>query len=1131
MNTNNVESIFFSALKISSPNERAAYLDEACGQDRNLRKRVEMLLEAQPEVGSFMEQPAVDRDVTLDLRGIQEGPGAMIGPYKLLQQIGVGGFGVVYMAQQQEPIKRRVALKIIKLGMDTKQAVGRFEAERQALALMDHPNIARVLDAGSTESGRPYFVMELVRGFPITEFCDENKLTMQERLELFIPVCQAIQHAHQKAIIHRDIKPSNVLVTMHDDKAVPKVIDFGIAKATQAELTTKTIFTQFQQFIGTPAYMSPEQAQMSGLDIDTRCDVYALGVLLYELLTGSPPFDPDELKQGGYDEIRRRIREEEPPKPSSRVSTTDAASRASLAKSRRTDADQFGRLLRGDLDWIIMKAMEKDRTRRYETANGLALDVKRFLSHEPVSAAAPSVYYRLQKFVQRNRAAVITATAFALVLILGTVISSWQALVATRQQARAESAEQRWQEEAEQAIQARNRLRREAYAADMKSAQVALDRNNRGQAVGLLSRYRPQAEDEDLRGIEWRYLLQRTQGDEIHSWTHPSMTPSALFSPDGRFVVSGCSDKHLRVWEVASHRLVKKIYCGVRDRVARGSFCFSPDGYVLATEHEDGVVLLDCTNWQVQDTLPLPPAVIHAGDTFEPLEPVRALKYSPDGKLLVATAQAGIIIWNTASRQRTFLETESNLSKMAFMPDSTRLAVRSGLDRVDLWDLAAKTKVQTFHTKKGCFSVAVSPQGQWLAAGALDGHIELWNLDKGRSVWTHQVHLSRLAALAFSPDGQLLATGGYDQLIHLWNVNTKEIVTTLRGHHNEVWSLEFAPDGETLISSGKDGTVKLWSTKPTANPHQWWLDSAGHPLGFDVKQQRLITITNNRDAFEHWNRDRLQKRVPIEPPLSREQYDDSLVSLKSSILCVLDQDSTVQCYNFETGKPARSLKLRDTVLSLTSLSPDERWLAGIARTETQQEDLCIWDFNSGERTLRISDYNPLIKQLSRNQNVGVGFSSDGRLMAYGDAAYVVKVWDLAKARLLWSLSGHTDHVLSFDFSADGKLLASGGWGDNVRIWDLATGKPSIPPLRGHGSGATPWFSPDGKSLFTDGDDATVRVWHVPTGREMILLEDVRAAFGQSAIFLSPSGRLLALRETDGQVRIERIPSLQEIESQ
>ena len=339
--------------------------------------------------------------------------------------------------------------------------------------------------------------------------------------------------------------------------------------------------------------------------------------------------------------------------------------------------------------------------------------------------------------------------------------------------------------------------------------------------------------------------------------------------------------------------------------------------------------------------------------------------------------------------------------------------------------------------------------------------------------------------------------------------------------------MEFAPDGKTLISSGKDGTVKLWSAKPTANPHQWWLDSDGHPLGFDVKQQRFIIVTNNGEAFEHWNRDRLQKSVSIEPPLSQEQMAGSVVSLKSSILCVSGQDGTVQCYSFETGKPTRSLKLVDTALSLTIVSPDERWLAGIARTDTQEEDLCIWDFNSGERALRISDYDPLIKHPSGG---GVGFSRDGRLLAYSDSNDVVKVWDLVGGSQLWLLPGHSDHVTGFDFSADGKHLASGGWGDNVRIWNLATGRLSVPPLRGHGSGAVPWFSPDGKSLFTDGDDSTVRVWHVPTGREMLLLENVEGAMTASATFLSASGQLWALRESDGQVRVEWIPDLQETDS-
>jgi tetratricopeptide (TPR) repeat protein len=363
---------------------------------------------------------------------LSEQPGDRIGRYKLLQEIGAGGFGVVYMAEQEEPVRRRVALKIIKLGMDTKEVIGRFEAERQALALMDHPNIAKVLDAGATAGGRPYFVMELVKGVRITDYCDKHNLTTRQRLDLFFQVCHAIQHAHQKGIIHRDIKPSNILVAMQDGVPVPKVIDFGIAKATEQRLTEKTLVTAMGDFIGTPAYMSPEQAEMTGLDIDTRSDIYSLGVLLYELLTGKTPFDPKELLAKGIEAMRRSIREEEPRRPSTRLTTMDEGELTTTAQRRQTDAPKLVHLVRGDLDWIVMKCLEKDRTRRYETANGLALDLLRHVNSEPVLARPPSNAYRFQKMVRRNKLACAAVVAVALALLLGVVASVWQAERAIR---------------------------------------------------------------------------------------------------------------------------------------------------------------------------------------------------------------------------------------------------------------------------------------------------------------------------------------------------------------------------------------------------------------------------------------------------------------------------------------------------------------------------------------------------------------------------------------------------------------------------------------------------------------------------------------------------------------------------
>ncbi|HVM48093.1 MAG TPA: serine/threonine-protein kinase, partial [Candidatus Acidoferrum sp.] len=490
----NLEDLFQAALARPSATERSAFLDAACQGNPAMRARLDLLLEGHFHADGFLPAgPAAAGEELASAPVAEEAASTRVGRYKLLEKIGEGGFGEVWMAEQTEPVKRRVALKIIKLGMDTKQVVARFEAERQALALMDHSNIAKVFDAGATETGRPYFVMELVRGVRITDYCDSNQLPTQERLKLFIQVCRAIQHAHQKGVIHRDIKPSNILVTLHDGVPVPKVIDFGIAKATQQQLTEKTVFTQFRQFLGTPAYVSPEQAEMSGLDVDTRSDIYSLGVLLYELLTGKTPFDTTELMNAGLDELRRRIRETAPVRPSTRLSTMTREELTTTAQHRGAEPPKLISLVRGDLDWVVMKCLEKDRARRYGTANGLAHDVERHIAHEPVLARPPSRLYEFQKTVQRHWIGFAASGAIVILLALGLGMSFWL-LLRERQAHRAAIAAQMQAQQSElQAVQQRRRAeegelkaRENLYAADMDLAQQAQLAGNWGRARALL---------------------------------------------------------------------------------------------------------------------------------------------------------------------------------------------------------------------------------------------------------------------------------------------------------------------------------------------------------------------------------------------------------------------------------------------------------------------------------------------------------------------------------------------------------------------------------------------------------------------------------------------------------------------
>ncbi|HXP63114.1 MAG TPA: serine/threonine-protein kinase, partial [Dongiaceae bacterium] len=584
---------FLAALEKTSPDEREAFLDQACSSDAALRAQVEALLRHHAE-DNFLEEPARGAGARAAVESTaSEGPGTVIGRYKLLEKIGEGGYGVVYVAEQREPVRRRVALKVIKLGMDTRSVVARFEAERQALALMDHPHIAKVLDAGPTQTGRPYFVMEVVRGIKITDYCDQHQLSTLERLDLFMQVCRAVQHAHQKGIIHRDLKPSNILVAVNDGVAAPKVIDFGIAKATEGRLTDKTVYTELHQFLGTPAYMSPEQAEMTSVDIDTRSDIYSLGVLLYELLTSKTPFEHQDLLKAGLDTMRQTIRVKEPPRPSTRLSTLAAADLSTVARARRSEPPKLIHSVRGDLDWIVMKCLEKDRNRRYETANGLARDIERHLDHEPVNARPPSAVDRVQKIVRRHKPAFAAGLSLALVLTIGAAVSTTEAIRATRAERaqagltqKAEEAGRAALKNAEEAgrqarVASEQELlaRRRFYAAEMNLAMQAWQAGDLPRTLELLETQRPAQGQSDLRSFEWFHLWNLANARLRTTLPgHAASVGGLAFSPDGKTLASCGWDSSIRFWDLPAGRQkeASRIHSSGLDQVA-----FTPDGSTL----------------------------------------------------------------------------------------------------------------------------------------------------------------------------------------------------------------------------------------------------------------------------------------------------------------------------------------------------------------------------------------------------------------------------------------------------------------------------------------------------------------------------------------------------------------------
>ena len=813
------EEIIAAALRLPTPEGRATYLDQACGDDEPLRQRIEALLQAHDKAGEVLDNPTADVGATTlsfatGMVPMTGKPGERIGRYRILERIGEGGCGVVYVAEQTEPVRRRVALKVIKLGMDTHEVIARFEAERQALALMDHPNIAKVLDGGATESGRPFFVMELVKGVRITDYCDKNNLSTSERLGLFIQVCHAIQHAHQKGIIHRDIKPSNILVTLHDGVPVPKVIDFGIAKATSGQrLTDKTLYTAIEQFIGTPAYMSPEQAELSGLDIDTRSDIYALGVLLYELLTGKTPFDAKRLVEAGLNEIRRIISEEEPPRPSTRLSILTTEEQTTAAKRRQTDPPRLLHLVRGDLDWIVMKTLEKDRTRRYDTANGLASDIERHLNNEPVVARPPSNLYRFQKLVRRNKLGFVAGATIAVVLVLAVVVSSSQAVLARRAERQAQDEREKAKREAERADRnAQNeKLQHQRAEAAATEANMALSTSDFLQACRFI------AEDRDHDACA--YLVASLRANPTNdaavtrlatlltyrSWLTPTLTlqhadavKSAQFSRDGKRVVTASYDNTARVWDAQTGQPLSEPF-----KHAGPVNCaqFSPDGKRVVTASADATARV----WDAQTGQPLTKPLRH-------IDPVFSAQFSPDGKRVVtASYDSTARVWDaqTGEPQTEPLKHDAVVNCAQFSPDGKRVVTASD-----------------------------------------DRTARVWDAQTGQPLTEPLKHAGSVRSAQFSLDGKRVVTASADYTARVWDAQTGQPLTQPLKHAGDVNSAQFSPDGKQVVTASDDNTARVWDVAPPPTGYSGWLlELATAICGEALNMQGVLECTNQVQAL------------------------------------------------------------------------------------------------------------------------------------------------------------------------------------------------------------------------------------------------------------------------------------------
>jgi serine/threonine protein kinase/WD40 repeat protein len=1054
------KSLFLAASDLTDAAARDVYLERECGGDAELRARVEALLwanDAAPLLaGTAAEGTGPYHPQRLPSAGEPVDSTAALGnviagKYKLVEVIGEGGMGCVYLAKQLEPVQRMVAVKLIRPGMDSRGVLVRFEAERQALAVMDHPNIARILDGGLHDN-RPFFVMELVKGTPITKYCDERRLTPRERLELFVPVCQALQHAHQKGIIHRDIKPSNVLIALYDDRAVPKVIDFGVAKATGPSLTEASVYTAFGVIVGTPECMSPEQASLNNVDIDTRSDVYALGVLLYELLTGTTPVDRKHLGQAALLEILRIVREVEAPRPSTKLSSSEVL--PTIAANRNTDPAKLRRLLKGELDWILLKALEKDRTRRYESANGFAADVQRYLAGEPVQAVPPSTGYRLKKFLKRNKGPVLATSALAALLVAGAAVSMWQAIVANQAKRDAQAAEQVADERGDAAVKAGNELRdtrdqlwSNLYAARCTLIQSAWDVNQYGRVRELLADQVPTAGQRDLRGFEWHYC-DRQVNAELRSATLPrSDAYGDRISPDGTRLlqfVEGPDGNWMKSFDTTTGREM----FAIREPQGVLFLMYSADGKRIVASVRPFTKVIDLSSFRLQmwDAL-----------TGEENVGVRGLvagslaNAGPAERPLIFWQQGALKYWdgNTVKPFPGF-ERLRHLANhiLAMSPDGRAIAARVGgtgdfplrgpvaqakkrLVVMDTEDGKELLKVPAPNGNAQERAVAFSPDGKRLAI-AFENALMAWEIPGARQLMEVKEHAE---LPVFSPDGSRIAyrIGPDAKIVDAANGQVRRII---RGHDEGISSLAFSADGSVLVTAG-GAHIKHWDATidervPSLASHQSKLPGLRNwsLVGPDAKRMALMPIIPGRAQITFWeNGDKPLFETPPakDNPRPSSNGNEPQPRFHGSGGSRFSPDGRLFVHTFHTGFDEKDKRTR--------------W----------DSAFLLWDIERRRTILDISESGQALPGDQGREAFVLrcpAFSPDSRRLAalVGPPDAQVRIWDTDTGQSLLTLPVTTGNDLALAYSSDGSRLGVLANDDKfvvLHLWDAESGQPVL----------------------------------------------------------------------------------------